>query len=183
MSLVIPQLLIVAGTGRNSGKTTLVCDIIRSHCRHHRLAAIKVSPHFHDMIPGWEVLAEREDLFLMEETNRETGKDSSRMLSAGAWKVFYAMATDETVPEVLDRVLRRLPEGTALICESGGLRKYVQPGLFLVLHHKNQARVKPEAENLKLMADRWITFDGEGIDIDPETIYFTGKTWKIKPNI
>ena len=183
MSLVIPQLLIVAGTGRNSGKTTLVCDIIRSNCPHQRLAAIKVSPHFHDMVPDGEVLEEREDLFLMEETNRETGKDSSRMLSAGAWRVFYAMATDETVREVLGRVLRRLPEGTALICESGGLRKYVQPGLFLVMHRESQARVKPEAEKLKQMADRWITFDGTGIDIDPETIYFNGKTWIIKPNI
>ena len=44
----IPNMLLIAGTGRKSGKTTLACACIAHFSKQTGIYAIKISPHTHD---------------------------------------------------------------------------------------------------------------------------------------
>jgi len=46
--MVIPNLLLIAGTGNKSGKTTLACRVIEQF-RQSGISAVKITPHFHDI--------------------------------------------------------------------------------------------------------------------------------------
>ena len=43
----IPHLLLIAGNGRNVGKTTLACKIIAQFARETEVIGLKITPHFH----------------------------------------------------------------------------------------------------------------------------------------
>ena len=49
--MIIPNLLIIAGTGNKSGKTTLACRMIEQF-RNPGLISVKITPHFHETTPG-----------------------------------------------------------------------------------------------------------------------------------
>ncbi|MBK8884338.1 MAG: hypothetical protein IPN67_18855 [Bacteroidales bacterium] len=49
--ITIPNLLLIAGTGTKSGKTTMACKIIRQFSE-LKITAIKITPHFHETTPG-----------------------------------------------------------------------------------------------------------------------------------
>ncbi len=181
MKIRIPELLIVAGTGRNSGKTTLVCDIIRRISVLQQIVAIKVTPHFHENYITGKVITDKGGLFIMEENLASSDKDSSRMLAAGAWKVYFVMAMDDKVKEAFLTILSLFPEKTPVICESESLRHYLEPGLFLMMNRSDRSVIKPGATVLQQLADRWITFDTENLDFDPETVKYIANEWKILP--
>ena len=42
-----PNLLLVAGNGRNVGKTWLVCRIIEKISQNQKVTAVKISSHYH----------------------------------------------------------------------------------------------------------------------------------------
>src|SRR6056297_165204 len=93
-----PNLLIVGGTGRNVGKTEFVCRLIEKISRTEVVYALKVSAIF----PDEEIYHGNHDgeesvHHLFEETRMETGKDTSRMLQAGASRVFYLRGDDNTI--------------------------------------------------------------------------------------
>ena len=92
-NMVVPNLLLIAGTGNKSGKTTLACRII-DQFRHPEIVAIKITPHFHETTPGLDSYFRKQGYSISEETDTETAKDTSRMLKAGASKVYFAKVTD-----------------------------------------------------------------------------------------
>ncbi len=95
--LKLPQLLLIAGNGRDSGKTTLACLIIQKFSPEHQIIALKISPHKHRIAAGGKVICDTENLYIAEETNAGTGKDSSRMLQAGASRSFFICACGRTI--------------------------------------------------------------------------------------
>ena len=179
-SIAIPQMLLIAGTGRNTGKTTFACDILRKFSNVHSIVSLKITPHFHKNVQSGQVIVSSENLCIAEETDTATGKDSSLMLQAGARKSYFVMASDAYLEFVWKTVSRLIPPGSLIICESGGLRSYLKPGLFFMMRSLEAETIKPAAEKLKLMADRVITFDGEKIDFDLNSIEITGNRWKLK---
>jgi hypothetical protein len=140
--MLIPNLIIISGTGNKSGKTTMACRIIEQF-RHLMIVSVKITPHFHEPTPGLELISEGEGFLIYEETNNGTSKDTSRMLKAGAAKVFFAKATDNSLTYAFDEIFKKVPAGTPIICESPALRKYAEPGLFIIMtskendNHKN----------------------------------------------
>jgi hypothetical protein len=130
--MVVPNLLIIAGTGNKSGKTTLACRIIEQFSNLN-LISVKITPHFHETTPGLNLLKEDTGYSVYEETNPETTKDTSRMLKSGALKVFFAKVTDKSIFEAFKQLLDLIPPGTPVICESPALRYYVEPGLFVLM--------------------------------------------------
>ncbi|TAL59958.1 MAG: hypothetical protein EPN88_16615 [Bacteroidetes bacterium] len=84
--MLIPNLLLIAGTGTKSGKTSIACRII-SQFKILNITAIKISPHLHEVTPGLIPLIEKKGYSVYEETNRNTSKDTSRMLHSGAKEV------------------------------------------------------------------------------------------------
>ena len=179
MKIRLPQLLLIAGTGRNTGKTTLACTIIRNISRYQPVVAIKITPHFHANSNLDKMIINRNGLVIAEEKQANTEKDSSRMMRAGAETVFFVMANDEQLAEAIRIILDQNTKNLPIVCESGGLRHHIEPGLFLMMNRSDQTEYKPETIVLKAVADHWITFNGSEIDFNPETITYSANKWQI----
>lgn len=130
--MFIPNLLLIAGTGTKSGKTTMACRIIEQFNK-LKITAVKISPHFHEATPGLKAIYEEKGYSIYEETNRDATKDTSRMLLSGATKVYFAKVLDDRLRFVFDKIMGLIPEYTPIICESPALRNYVEPGVFIIM--------------------------------------------------
>ena len=64
------------------------------------------------------------------------------MLAAGARKSFFVMALDEQLPEAMQQVLSIIDHHDFIVCESGGLRNFVSPGLFFMMSGKDNPDIK-----------------------------------------
>lgn len=129
--MTIPNLLIIAGTGTKSGKTSLACRIIEQF-KELGITAVKITPHFHETTEGLIVLSENKSYSIYEETNRNSSKDTSRMLNAGADKVYFAKVYDDQLLTAFLEIMKEIPVGNPVICESPALRNFAEPGLFLI---------------------------------------------------
>jgi len=130
--MLIPNLLLIAGTGTKSGKTSLACKII-TQFSNLKITAIKISPHFHETTDGLISISENKGYAIYEETNRETSKDTSRMLNAGASKVYFAKVWDDQLFGVFIKIMEYIPSGAPVICESPALRNFAEPGVFIIM--------------------------------------------------
>jgi hypothetical protein len=137
----IQNLLLVAGTGTKSGKTTVACRII-SQLKELGITAVKITPHFHETTPGLVVIYEEQGFAIFEETDMNSSKDTSRMLKAGARKVFFAKVLDDRLSEVFQKVISLIPPGAPVICESPALRNYVEPGVFIIMSSDTTNKLK-----------------------------------------
>jgi hypothetical protein len=166
-------LLIVGGTARNVGKTELVCRIIKKISADIRVYALKVSAIFPDEgIYHGDHEGDPEAQYLFEETRYDTAKDTSRMLRAGARKVFYLRGEDKSIYESFTRFQSELPANTAVVCESNSLAEYVQPGL-LIMVTKDGEEVKPRAKARLSQADLVIVSDGKSGFTELDRIHYT----------
>jgi len=134
--MTIPNLLLIAGTGNKSGKTTFACRIIKQF-RHLEINAIKITPHFHDTTAGLELIDEKPGFSVYKETNQETIKDTSRMLKAGAALVYFAKVTDENLLPAFESIFKNIKPGIPVVCESPALRYFVDPGMFVIMRSEN----------------------------------------------
>ena len=106
--------LVIAGSGRGAGKTAVGCALVAA-LPGFRWMAMKISPHGHGT--GAET-----DTEILEEFERDSEKDSSRYLKAGADRSFFI----ERVPhDALVRWIaeerKRESEDNALVVESNSL--------------------------------------------------------------
>jgi hypothetical protein len=130
--MIVPNLLLIAGAGTKSGKTSLACKIIRQFPS-LSITAIKISPHFHETTEGLTAKVENKGYAIYEETNSETSKDTSRMLKAGASKVYFAKVWDDQLFEVFKIIMEYVPGDVPVICESPALRNFAEPGVFIIM--------------------------------------------------
>jgi hypothetical protein len=128
----LDNLLLVAGSGRNSGKTTFVCKIIEQF-HHLGITSIKISPHFHNPSDGLIPITSKSGYTIFEETNSNTLKDSSRMLKSGADKVYYIQTHEESLNEAFSDVYKKIEPNKPVICESPGLIYHFEPGIFIIM--------------------------------------------------
>ena len=168
--------IIVAGTGQNVGKTTLVCNII-SQNKDNNIFAIKISPHFHKLDNADNILVQTNNYVIIEETKTNTGKDSAKMLKSGAKKVFYVQSTDKYLPEVFKEIRKYIPIKLNIIIESGGARNIFKPSLFLMIKHADNNQIKIKSTKLLDLADIIITFDNNSHNIDSSQITIKNNIW------
>ncbi len=176
------NVLIISGTGRNSGKTTVACQLIRHFSKGYRVVSVKISPHQHKRGKENLIIEQKDNYTVFEETDHHTGKDSSKMLKAGASRCFYIQAADPYVEEAFLQVYHKFPEETPIICESPALPAYIHPGALIITDH---AGVHPKKEQVLSMLPRADAL----IDIsqtDPEEylkmLDFSGTAWNSKSN-
>jgi len=161
----MPRLLLIAGNGRNSGKTTFACSVIRNLNRQYAIIAIKISPHPYSTVTE---NGETGITFgISEETVSLSGKDSSRMLDAGAFKSFFITANESHLNKVAESIEMLAPPGSYILCESGGLRKHIEPGLFFIVSRKENVELKPTLNELTKKEHVFVRFDGDAFDTDP----------------
>jgi hypothetical protein len=102
------------------------------------------------MTPGLLLLAENKGFSIFEELDPLTNKDTSRMLSAGAQKVFFAKVTDNDLLNAFNEILLFIPDGTPIVCESPGLRYFLDPGIFIIMRSEESYNNKDINKLLKL---------------------------------
>jgi len=155
--LEVPNMILIGSTGRNSGKTTLAAELIRSYSPGRPVAAIKVTSveGGGKCIRGGEGCGACSSLEggyeISEETSRTGGKDTSLLLAAGADRVFWIKAKRSHLGEAIREVLPLLPKGCIIVCESNSLRKAVKPGVFVMV--KTEGGIKRSAEEVMGLAD------------------------------
>ena len=128
-------MIMIGGNSRNTGKTTLACSIISRFCSTNDVIGLKVT----SIRPGEEHLhgnhSEKaiEGYTIFEEINSLSEKDTSKMLRAGASKVFYIQAEDIFVEKAILHFVSMYINNQVIVCESRSLRKIIKPGLFLMM--------------------------------------------------
>ena len=130
--MVIPNLLLIAGTGTKSGKTSMACRIIEDFAK-LKITAIKITPHFHETTSCLISKSDNKGYSIYEETNSGTSKDPSRMLHAGADKVYFAKVWDDQLLVAFNEILGFIPSNIPIICESPVLRYYIEPGVLILM--------------------------------------------------
>ncbi|MGM0667466.1 MAG: hypothetical protein ACQETA_09105, partial [Bacteroidota bacterium] len=169
----INRLLIIAGTGRGSGKTTLACQIIRCFS-HLGPLAIKISPHFHAPGEGLIDWHRGEKFNIFRESSKTGGKDTSRMLESGASAVYYIQAYDSHVREAFELLAGELDPERPLICESPSLGRYISPGVLFITDSE-KVESKKDLGGLLRQADS--TFNPLAGKADIGGLDFSGGRW------
>ncbi|SMO90297.1 hypothetical protein SAMN06265379_11359 [Saccharicrinis carchari] len=136
-----PNILLIAGNGRNVGKTTLACRVIAQLAKTTEVYAVKISSHFHVLDKEADILMETSDCCIVNET-LDSSKDSSRMLKAGATTVFYVQCKNEHLPVMFEQLRQLLPMDKPLIIESGGLYNILEPSIFYYIRGKDTSKEK-----------------------------------------
>ncbi len=178
MQPYFPNILLLSGTGRNVGKTTLACAIIKKF-RHLGIVAVKVSPHWHPQAKDSRVIFQDRQFFVMEEQEPNNPKDSSRMLRSGAQKVYYVQTReDKSLLKVLELILQREAENQPMVIESAALGRFVQPAVHLRLSTFDP----PSDKNLhpEVPVDFLVMNDGNGLRFDMERLEWKEETWILR---
>ncbi len=174
-----PQILLVSGSTRNVGKTTLTCRLIKRNAD-QQVVAVKVSPHWHPQPDDAEEVYRDDDLLIIRENNPTGSKDSSRMLRCGAGQVFYVQnRIDERLPGVFQMILDIAGHQHPFIFESAALGKYIQPAAHFHVTRPPQKGDKLRPGNVP--SDHILHFDGESFDFDISRIVWKDNTWQITP--
>ncbi len=177
MLLSCPNLLLIAGTGRNSGKTTLACAIIRGFASQFPVYAVKISPHKHDKTGDQELLFEGNGFLIYKEKSENSTKDSARMLAAGASQSFYIACDDACVGPAFQQICKFIPKNSPVICESPALRAYAEPGIFIITDNDQVVSRKESVLQLTHTADRVINLFKINISELTSSISFNGAKW------
>jgi hypothetical protein len=166
------NLLQVAGTGQNTGKTTLACYVIQRFALDYKVISIKLSPHFHTNESGQLISAATDKFAIWLETSKSSGKDSSRMLAAGAYKSFYIQVKDEGLQLIAPFMQQLLGEGNPVVCESGSLHLIFKPQLFFVCTRKDESRNAEKSDKIIALADKVIDI-GSDLEESLQTLDFS----------
>lgn len=121
-------LVVVGGSGKNVGKTTLVCGILLAFPQ-IAWTAVKVTSHEHGAGSS-----------IWEETTPGRGSDTARYLAAGAHRAFLVTARDEELGQRVRPLLEacsQSAEPAGLIFESNRMVDLVSPDLCLAVEGAN----------------------------------------------
>jgi hypothetical protein len=167
--------LLISGSGRNVGKTRLICRII-TEMSDLKPVAVKISSHLHTLPEDSDYIVRKEDFAVVRETFINS-KDSSKMLQAGAGISFYAQGPDYRLPDIIS-ALDKYTCYRPVVCESGGLRNLIVPGVYILIKG-GENKLKPGIENLELLADKVLT-PNEVIGLNFEkNLFYKNNTWQI----
>jgi len=184
------NMLMIGAAARNAGKTQFACEVLRRYAKTSPLVAIKVTPvdDLGDRCPrGAEGCGVCEELtgryVIAQEKSLDGEKDTSRLLIAGASRVLWLRSVRDSIGQGIEAVLRQIPTGTAIVCESNSARLVLEPGVFLVLKQKDGAKLKDSCRQVIHLADRICEFDGAGWDLPPKRVVLVDGRWRIRPEV
>ena len=182
----LDRMLMIGSAGSNAGKTELACALLKKFSENHDIVGIKVSTigdrtgssrhgsEDHNVFSSLEV-----NFCNTEENNRISSKDTSRLLAAGASRVFWIRALKQHLFEGITNLLETIGTGSVAICESNSLRQVVEPGLFLMVIKNDTNTWKSSARDVSENVDRIVISDGGSFDLDLERITLAEGKWKL----
>lgn len=151
----IKSLLLVSGTQKNCGKTTLACEIIKKFAPIAAIIGIKIT--LHPLSPEATNAAET-PFSITEEAIAGNQTDTQRMLQAGAKKSFLISCNGNNFLEAFLQVYNEHCIDKLTVCETNTLRMHVKPGILALATSNCQKEIKPSAQYLLPFADFTITY-------------------------
>jgi molybdopterin-guanine dinucleotide biosynthesis protein len=122
MTFDSPKIVTISGTSSNSGKTTLLCELMRRFSVTERWEAIKLTKgHYRSCGKDPEaccvsdLLGEQATLRSGRDATYTAGKDTARYWDAGAANVHWVIATDAQVEAGIREALARVQTPNVLI--------------------------------------------------------------------
>lgn len=147
------RIVVVSGAGSNTGKTSLVCDLLGGLAGCGPWEAIKLTRGHHRScgkdpeaccVSG--LLGERPTIRSGREQTWAPGKDTGRYWEAGATNVHWVIATDGQVETGIGEALSRVSSASVII-EGTSLLRYF-PAAFAVLTYRvDRPKIKPSARH------------------------------------
>jgi len=149
----MPSLLLIGGTSRKIGKTTLASMVIEEFAKTNEIIGVKIS----NMVAGDEAFHGFHEHILHDhysilKEQQSGNKDSQRMLGSGAVASYFIRVRDEYLEEAFGALLEKIGKNKIIVCESNSLRNIVEPALFLMVNGNNK-ELKAESEKWLAMAD------------------------------
>jgi len=179
-------MLMIGSAGANVGKTKLACALISKFSKDRDIVGIKVTTikAKDAQCPrgGWGcgVCSSLEgDFCITAEADSTSGKDTARLLAAGASRVFWLRVKKAHLKEATTALVDIIGPDAVSVCESNSLRQVVEPGLFLMVEGRHLKAWKSSAEEVKEYADRIVTSKGDGFDFDIDRVKLTNGKWTI----
>ncbi|NOU46302.1 MAG: hypothetical protein HOO86_04480 [Bacteroidales bacterium] len=162
LAAVFRNILLVAGTGRNIGKTTLACHLISHFSKKNEIIGLKITSIYPDEngFHGNKSSEMQGKFEIQEEFSVNQNKDTYRMKQAGASRVFFVRVKDECLEESMEALFQQNDKNKIIICESASLRNIITPGLFLMVRSVDESRIKERSVKLFPLADQ-IIFSNE----------------------
>lgn len=168
--LSVPNLILIGGNSRNSGKTTMACKIISKLSVSQEVIGLKVTavqPGENHLHGTHQMEEETSGGFIFEEFNSASHKDTSMMLRAGASRVFYIKIQDKFIEDSVLHFLSRYINKQIIVCESRILRKSVKPGMFLMMMRLvEDGKIKKDIADFVSWADKVFNYTDDQIEMD-----------------
>lgn len=154
--------LIVGGSTRNIGKTSVVAGVI-SALRERCWTAIKITQYGHGICSadGKECECATADhmVAFTEERDPDGRSDTSRYLRAGAARAVWVRTQQGELFEAMPRLRREIAASNNCIVESNSLVQFMHPDLYISV-------LDPAKQDLKKSARRFL--DRAGLILVPE---------------
>ncbi len=179
----IEKLILIGATGRNSGKTELVTMLIEKFSPEYKIIGLKVSTYYgnDEQFHGQNQIHLKEKFIIEKDANNSAGKNTSKMLVAGAKEVYWIKSKIECLNNAIHELILQLDKNIFIVCESNSLRKVVIPDVFIMIKN-NMSPVKNSASDVINMADTIIESNGkEFTNFNISEIGIKNGKWKFNP--
>jgi hypothetical protein len=185
--IVKSNILIIGSTGRNTGKTEFSCRIIEQHSTRKEIIGVKIVPvdkneeNCHRGTEGCGLCNSLTGVYkIIEEKESDLLKDTSRMLKAGAKKVYLLVVDRNSFEKGIIALLRIIPKTALIVIESNSIRKVIEPGLFIVIKEITNSTVKHSCAEVIEFADKIIEFNNMNWNFHPDNVLIQNERWIIK---
>jgi hypothetical protein len=147
-------ILVVGGSTKDIGKTSLICGII-SALRDFHWTAVKITGHSYVTASSAE--SETPSAIVWEETTVGQATDTARYLAVGARRALLVTRRQEEVP--IKEIRQALGNDRNILFESNRIIDMLRPDVCLALIGDAQ-ELKPSFLRLIRIADALVTFSG-----------------------
>lgn len=175
MSSDFHHIIVIAGTSSNTGKTTLLCDLLSEIGRDESWEAIKLTRgHYRSCGKDPHACCVSHllgDQPLVRSGRDETyaaGKDTGRYWEAGASNVHWVIVTDNQVERGIRTALARVKSGRVLI-EGTSLLKFIEADFVVMVSRVDQIAGQMSRIKIKSSARRALA---EGL---VDAVYLSGE--------
>src|SRR5262245_10935563 len=140
----IHRVIVIAGTSSNSGKTTLLCDLLRELSRDESWEAIKLTRgHYRSCGKDPQaccvshLLCDQPTVRSGREETYAPGKDTGLYWDAGASNVHWVIVTENQVEQGIRQALSRVKSAGVLI-EGTSVLKFIDPDFAVMVARADQ---------------------------------------------
>ena len=155
-------IVVVGGSGKDVGKTALVCAMI-SALREFEWTAVKITAHDYGLAEESSSLTQ---VVVREEREPGAETDTARYLAAGARRALLVTRFDAVVP--VEQIRAAVGEDRNVIFESNRIVNVVKPDVCVALVGGQER--KPGFERLLRLADAVLMMRGADLADLPERI-------------